>query len=789
MPPKQTRSFSRTLSNNSTASTSSSSKAKLKQNKLDFSFHSTSSSTRPFGSRPLSSTPSFGLPETALAPPPLPALEKGKQKQQQESVSSKTDRVDTQDDNEDGASLWSERLAPKSSEELAIHPKKIAQVKAWLAEAFSSQPALARHRKVLALTGPTGAGKSATIRALTAAADLDFDILDWHNDQPTFDPSAPGPSFIERFTDFLSKAAKFPTLDLEPTGNDAFSSLLTLDSAPLTKRNRIILLEDLPNLHHLPTKQLFQASLEQYIQQSVQLSSRGFPNVPIVLIVTESTPREDEDRWAADSSGNTWRERIASIMDTRTALGENIRKNPAYTEVRFNPVAPTIIMKGLKRAMEWAFSATGKANSKALLELLQAVAEDSNGDLRAAVNCLQFVGANTKQFGVAARQKGGKKGEEGRKAMRRLIPLVSGRENSLALFHALGKVLYNKREGDPGDEPPTAQARPMDQDDSDQDEDDDDIVELRRRLKTAMRSIVQSPSADDSLHQLPDHMSELHRRPSRVAVDQLWADLPVDSSVFQLYLHQNFPQFCTEVEQCESTLEGFSSADALTPLHEQYRHSSLLSYYSFLIATRVTLLHLPSPVPRNGQKLGKATWWDVQKKLRVILQDVEDLKASSQSSGPGPGRIDREDAEGGRFKRTKFSHPSFESTSLSNSVDRMDAGLRDDPHSIMHRSNPITLVTEVLPLLAKIRPTGTDSKVYELARMRFEYAGVADLASRTLDEHETAIDADDQDETVQDAELQQQQGKRKRTEKGQQHQQRTESEEQLFLSDDDIAEF
>ncbi|SPO23083.1 related to cell cycle checkpoint protein RAD17 [Ustilago trichophora] len=791
MPPKQTRSFSRSLSNNSTASTSSSSKGKLKQNKLDFSFHSTSSLAKPFGSRPLSSTPSFGLPGAALvSPTPLPALEKGKQKQQH-TISSRADKIDGQEDNEDGASLWSESLAPRSSDELAVHPKKVAQVKGWLAEAFSSQPALARHRKVLALTGPAGAGKSATVRALAAASDLDFDILEWHNDQSTFDPSAPGPSFIERFTDFISKAAKFPTLDLEPTGTEASSSHLTLDSAPLTRRNRIVLLEDLPNLQHLPTKQLFQASIEQYIQQSVQLSSRGFPNVPIVLIVTESTPREDEDRWAGDSTGNTWRERIASIMDTRTALGENIRKNPAYTEVRFNPVAPTIILKGLKRAMERAPSASGKATSKALLELLQAVAEDSNGDLRAAVNCLQFVGANSKHFESAARQKGGKKGEQGSKAMRRLMPLVSGRASSLALFHALGKVLYNKREGDPGDEGSIAKGGPTDEADSDQDEDNDDTVELRRRLKCAMRSIVQPASTHDSLRQLPDHMSDLDRRPSRVVVDQLWADLPVDSPVFQLYLHQNFPQFCTEVEQCESILEGFSSADALTPSHEQYRHSSLLSYYSFLIATRDTLLHLPSPVPRNGQKLGKATWWDVQKKLRVMLQDVEDLKSSSRSSGtsPHPGRVDNEDAEGGRLKRTRFNNPSsLESTSFAESVDRTDAGLGDKSHSIVHQSNAITLVTEILPLLAKIRPMGTDSKVYELARMRFEYAGIADIASRTLDEHETAIDADDEDDNVQQQQQQQQQqqGKRKTTEKDQQQQ---ESAEQLFLSDDDIAEF
>ncbi len=594
MPPKRT--FSRTLSNDSnTSSSSSSSKGKLKQNKLDFSFHSTSSSSRPFGSRPLSITPSFGLPTAASAapikPPPPVKLEKGKQKEEQSERIS-INEVEQADEANDASSLWSERLAPKRAEELAVHPKKVAQVRGWLEEAFSAQPRLAKHRKVLALTGPAGAGKSATVRALASAADLDFDVLEWHNDQPSFDPNAPGPSFIERFTDFLSKAAKFPTLDLQASDQDASSSSLSSDTTMSTSRRRLILMEDMPNLHHLPTKQLFQAAIEQYIQQSMQLTSRGFPNVPIVLIITESTPREDEDRWAGDSSGNSWRERIASIMDTRTALGESVRRHPAYAEVRFNPVAPTIVLKGLKRAIEQASSSRGKASSKLWLELLQAIAEDSNGDLRAAVNCLQFVGINSKHFETVAKQKGGRKAQDARKTMRRLMPLVSGRESSLALFHALGKVLYNKRQGDPNDDGGSngrlATIGDTDSDQDDQGSDDHrDKEELATRLRRAMRSIVQPPSDNDGLSQLPEHMSDLDRRTSRVAPDQLWADLPVDSSVFQLYLHQNFPQFCAEVEQCESILEAFSTADVLTPLHEQYRHSSLSAYYSFLISTRV----------------------------------------------------------------------------------------------------------------------------------------------------------------------------------------------------------
>ena len=424
-------------------------------------------------------------------------------------------------------------------------------------------------------------------------------------------------------------------------------------------------------------------------------------------------------------------------------------------------------------------SSSSKTNSRALVELLQAVAEDSNGDLRAAVNCLQFVGASGQQFEAAIKQKGANKAADARKAMRKLLPLVSGRESSLALFHALGRVLYNKRQGDPGDEGGPVKSSSRDDEDSDNDEDDSESTALRKRLKIAMQSIIQPSSTDKSADQLPDHMASLHRRPSRVSVDQLWADLPVDSSVFQLYLHQNFPQFCTEIEQCESILDGISASDALTPLHEQYRHSSLLAYYSFLITTRGTLLHLPSPVPRSGQKLGKATWWDVQKKLRSTLQDVDELKASHQGRA---GRMAGDEAGAGKFKRTKFSHPSLDE------LERTDAGLGDEIASTLHRSNAVTLVTEILPLLAKIQPGG-DGRAYELSRMRFEYAGVADMASRTLDEHETAIDADDDEND--DAKVDGNGRERKESSKAGERKANSDEDhgEQLFLSDDDIDEF
>ncbi len=165
-----------------------------------------------------------------------------------------------------------------------------------------------------------------------------------------------------------------------------------------------------------------------------------------------------------------------------------------------------------------------------------------------------------------------------------------------------------------------------------------------------------------------------------------------------------------------------------------------------------------------------------------MLQDVEDVKAASS----GSARIDKEDAGGGRFKRTKFNQP--DTTASIDAIERSDAGLGEEASqtTLLH-SNTVTLVTQILPLLAKIRPSDVDDKVQDLARMRFEYAGVADMASRTLDEHETGVIAEDENEEEQQIKDKQGSKRKQASTRGQSGEE--EDEEKLILSDDDIGDF
>jgi hypothetical protein len=51
----------------------------------------------------------------------------------------------------------------------------------------------------------------------------------------------------------------------------------------------------------------------------------------------------------------------------------------------------------------------------------------------------------------------------------------------------------------------------------------------------------------------------------------LWRTLPVDSSTLQAFLHENYPPFCNDVDQCAAFSDNLSMAESLKPAHEEVR--------------------------------------------------------------------------------------------------------------------------------------------------------------------------------------------------------------------------
>lgn len=218
-----------------------------------------------------------------------------------------------------------------------------------------------------------------------------------------------------------------------------FPSQSSTPSLPSTSSSRpsnrhLILLEDLPNILHLPTQARFHDAL-----QSLCSSSESGP--PVVIIISDSGLRGEnaynDDAWDG-AGGARWSKK--ETIDIRSLLGADLSISPYVTRIAFNPIAPTLMNKALQAMLTKHFASTsGKPPAKDVVEM---IVESSNGDIRSAVMALEFAC-------VVTLTKGGGKGKTRRNATgsaRAVLEAVTRREQSLVLFHLMGKILYNKRE-------------------------------------------------------------------------------------------------------------------------------------------------------------------------------------------------------------------------------------------------------------------------------------------------------------------------------------------------------
>ncbi|KAF8529721.1 Rad17-domain-containing protein [Hysterangium stoloniferum] len=456
--------------------------------------------------------------------------------------------------------LWVDRYAPEKEGELAVHKKKVEEVRHWLDEALNGGPTgiLKKYRRILGLTGHAGSGKTATLRML--ANEMGFEIIEWRNSlDDTFagdsqDYGNDRESLANKFDNFLTRAASCRALPI-------FHGSTTSGQPS----RQVILLEDLPNILHPETADAFHAALENYITSSF--------GVPLVCIISDSGVRgEDPD---SDMSSRRWGRWRKQAIDIRSVIPPLLFNSPYFQEIQFNPIAPTIMTKALSALLtkHFANSKKSKTSLQPSKETVQIIVESSNGDIRSAIMALEFAC-------VLQVPKVGKNG-----AARALLEAVTRREQSLALFHLMGKVLYNKRKGDPPNSSATAKER-------------DKIEESDGKLS--------DPPP------LPSHLVEHARQASRVDVNALYADSPVDTSLFSLYLHQNYTQFCDDIEDCDKICDLLSWIDSSGSESWQAQQSP----HRFHILTLGTLHALPSPVPRRSQKIFKPEFFDALKKTR-----------------------------------------------------------------------------------------------------------------------------------------------------------------------------
>lgn len=84
----------------------------------------------------------------------------------------------------------------------------------------------------------------------------------------------------------------------------------------------------------------------------------------------------------------------------------------------------------------------GKQPSKEMVDL---IVESSNGDIRSAIMTLQFACSASYKVVAAKGQSKSRRTKTQRGDLRPVLEATTRREQSLALFHLVGKILYNKR--------------------------------------------------------------------------------------------------------------------------------------------------------------------------------------------------------------------------------------------------------------------------------------------------------------------------------------------------------
>lgn len=328
---------------------------------------------------------------------------------------------------------WTERFAPVDISELAVHKRKITDVRSVLEAALSER---ARPR-LLVLKGAAGTGKTTTVSLL--AKEMAIEIIEWKSPVGTDTSSSAFTSYSSQFEDFVFRSGKFAGLDLVRSDGTAQKA----EPVKQGHGKQIMLVEEFPNTfaRNSPALQTFRNTILQYL--AAPSSSNPTPMVMVVSEALLSTTTASADSFTA-----------------HRLLGSAILNHPQTAPIEFNNIAPTYLIKALDAIVIKESRKTGRrfAPGPAVLKHLA-----ETGDIRSAVSSLEFLclaGDNsdawstkvafTKLKSRAAEPSLTRKEQEA-------LKLISNRESSLGIFHAVGRVVYNKRINPPNPipQPPT----------------------------------------------------------------------------------------------------------------------------------------------------------------------------------------------------------------------------------------------------------------------------------------------------------------------------------------------
>ena len=310
-----------------------------------------------------------------------------------ESLPAKANANETKDE------CYAIKYSPKTKTDLCIDKRKLAAIDSWFNSIFVEKQI---HNRCLVLHGQTGCAKTSTIKLL--AKQYDVSLFEFEEQTQTYCKSIED----KQFSVYVGK-------QIEQLHNFV-ANVNSCISKKDRERRKAILIKELPSTFFFQSGSSENKSLlHNFLEQYQMMFKRG---APIIFIITIN-------------------DHITSTVFKRLFPPE-LATTLNFSLVELNGV----IKKQIKSILD-------KINASCLVSKrdIECLVESSNGDLRSAINALEFLIESDKNYDQLFEMQNDriiKSSSESIKSNR----VVAIKDTSPAFFHLLGKIMYCKREGD-----------------------------------------------------------------------------------------------------------------------------------------------------------------------------------------------------------------------------------------------------------------------------------------------------------------------------------------------------
>ncbi|KAF8773629.1 Cell cycle checkpoint protein RAD17 like protein [Argiope bruennichi] len=420
---------------------------------------------------------------------------------------------------------WIEEFAPLTIQDLAVHKKKISEVQSWFQNFFSFS-GQGKISPILLLTGPPGVGKTATVKAVCQS--LNAELFIWSNTHQEKQWRSRDEEFIKIKDDFMegeTQTASFNRFLLHSAKYSLYSNC-----------KRVILVEEFPNA-------LIRNPGEFHlIMKKFYLNGK----YPSVFIISDNTKGDSEEN---------------------RLFPKDLQASLKIANISFNPIAPTMLMKVLT-----TINNSSKLDSgcvKLNKSQLDSIASDSNGDIRNAINTMQFLCMTQ-----SAKPKSSHKNDASSKA-KESEECSSKRDSSLFLFHALGKILYCKRD----------------------------------------------PALKSETDILPATMKSLERDPLISNPEEVYEKTSISADAFMLFLQENYLSFVEDIKIVSESSAWLSEADVFSAY---WNGQDTLNDYAVSLASRGLMFNMVSnSLGRRWRPLHKPQFYENNKRKNHLTNTLK----------------------------------------------------------------------------------------------------------------------------------------------------------------------